>query len=50
MRQAKTEPRAFSTLARGLSLPADERGVHPALAGAWERHRRNLSHVNPKTR
>ena len=40
----------ISTRARGLSLPAAERGMHPALAGAWERHRRNLSHVNPKTR
>ena len=45
-----TDALPISTRARGLRLPADERGVHPALAGAWERHRRNLSHVNPKTR
>jgi len=48
--KAEIEALAISTRARGLSLPAGERGVHPAVAGAWERHRRNLSHVNPKTR
>jgi hypothetical protein len=45
----KTET-LLSTGARGLTLPAAERGVQAAVVGAWERHRRNLSHVNPKTR
>ena len=47
---AEPQSRAITTRVRGLSLPAEERGVHAAVAGAWERHRRNLSHVNPKTR
>jgi hypothetical protein len=39
-----------TTRIRGLTLPPDERGVQPTIAALWERHRRNLSHVNPKTR
>ncbi len=46
----KTDSTPISTRARGLALPAAERGVHSAVLGAWERQRRNLSHVNPKTR
>ncbi len=45
-----SKPVSVTTRARGLALPAEERGVHSAVAALWERHQRNLSHVNPKTR
>jgi hypothetical protein len=50
MSPAETQIPVISTRARGLTLPADERGVHAAVVASWERHQRNLSHVNPKTR
>jgi hypothetical protein len=40
----------ITTRVAGVTLPSEERGVQPATAALWERHRRNLSHVNPKTR
>ncbi len=45
-----SNPASITTRVRGITLPAEERGLPAPVVASWERHRGNLCHVNPKTR
>jgi hypothetical protein len=44
------KPKAYSTIARGLQLPAGEGGTSASMVARWDKHRALLNHDLPKTR
>lgn len=44
------KPKAYSTAAKGLRLPAVEEGTSQSFLARWEKHRALLNHELPKTR